>query len=60
METIIRANKTIKVILVILILNIVLKKGHRFHQQKNQISMEVKMEIIKIKIKEVVVVEIDK
>lgn len=36
------------------------KKGLQFHQQKNQILMEVKMETIKIKIKEVEVVEIDK
>jgi hypothetical protein len=38
----------------------VLKKGLQFHQQKNQTSMEVKMETIKIKIKEVEAVEIDK
>lgn len=36
------------------------KKGHQFHQQKNLILTEVKMETIKIKIKEVEVVEIDK
>ena len=37
-----------------------LKKGHQFHQQKNQTSMEAKMETIKIKTKEAEVVEIDK
>jgi ribosomal protein S3 len=36
------------------------KKGHQFHQLKNQISMVVKMETIKIKIKEVAAAEIDK
>jgi hypothetical protein len=36
------------------------KKELRFHQLKNQISMVVKMETIKIKIKEVAAVEIDK
>lgn len=60
MEILIKANKTIKVILVTLILNIVLKRGLQFLPQKKQILTEVRMETTKIKTKEEETEEIDK
>jgi hypothetical protein len=60
MEILIKTNKTIKAILVTLILNIVLKRGLQFLPQKKQILTEVRMETTKIKTKEEEMEEIDK
>ena len=60
MEILIKTNKTIKAISVTLILNIVLKRGLQFLQQKKQILTEVRMETIKIKTKEEETEETDK
>ena len=60
MEILIKTNKTIKAILVTLILNIVLKRGLQFLPQKKQILTEVRMETTKIKTKEEETEEIDK